>query len=117
MYIVMKDDEFFIVDVVNDSDMVELEDIIKSVDKENLKLYFTVYRTVMGIPLNITPKMERMMLRERFGEAMIDNKEFISNIILAQKEFESNKKRVPDVLLWLVDRDAEVTPADGYLQV
>lgn len=117
MYIVVQNDKFFIVDVVDDTDMAELREIVDAAGKENLKLYFTIYRTMLGIPLEATPKEERQMLTERFGPDVLDNKEFISSITMAQSEFESNKRRMPDVLMWLVEKGAEVTPADGYFQV
>lgn len=117
MYIIMKGDEFFIVDVVEDSDFIELKEIIEMIGKENLRMYFTIYRTIMGIALDVTPSTERMLLAARYGEPLFDSKEFISNIILAQRDFEAKKASPPDALLWLVERGAEVVPADGVLQV
>lgn len=118
MFIVIRDDVFYVVEGVSKGVIEELREIIKSTGGENLKLYFTIYRTIMGIPLNVTPGTERSMLRERFGEPLFDSKEFTSNVILAQKDYEMKKAVLPDLIGWLVvEKGARVIAADEIFYV
>ena len=118
MYIVVRDDIFYIVENISKKTIEELKEIVTSTGRKNLELYFTIYRTIMGLPADITMKQERELLSERYGEPLLDNKKFTSDVLLAQKEFETKKATLPDLIGWLiVERGAKVTPADEVFYV
>ena len=118
MDIIIRDDVFYIIEDVSKAIIEELKEIIKSTGRKNLELYYTTYRTIMGLPIDITMKEERELLSERYGEPLLNNKKFISDVILAQKEFESKKTTLPDLVGWLVtEKGAKVTPADEIFYV
>lgn len=113
MHIIVKDDVMYIIEGMSEEVATELHEIIESIGKINLRLYFTIYRTFMGLPLDVSPEVERSMLEERFGKRLLDSKGFTSNIILAQKEYEAKKAILPDLIGWLVmEKGAKVTAAD-----
>ena len=118
MYIVIRDDVFYIIEDVSKEIIEELKEIVTSTGRKNLELYFTTYRTIMGLPTDITMKQERELLSERYGEPLLDNKKFTSDVILAQKEFETKKAILPDLIGWLVtEKGAKATPADEVFYV
>lgn len=118
MHIVIRDDVFYIVENVSEAIIEELREIIKATGRKNVELYLTIYRTIMGLPTDITMKQERELLSERYGEPILNNKKFVSDVILAQKEFETKKAILPDLIGWLVtEKGAKVTPADEVFYV
>ena len=118
MHIIIRDDIHYIVENVTKEVIEELREAIKSTGKENLRLYFTIYRTIMGLPLDASPEVERRMLEERFGKRLLDSKNFTSNIVLAQREYEAKKLVLPDLIEWLVmEKRAKIAIADEVFYV
>jgi len=117
MYIIIKDDLSYIAEGMSEEIASELRDIILSTGKRNTELYFTIYRTIMGLPTDITMKEERQLLTERYGEDILNNKKFISDVTLAQKEFASKKATLPDLIGWLEKLGVKVTLANEIFYV
>jgi len=118
MFVVIRDDVFYVVENTTKEIIEELREIIKSTGRKNTELYLTTYRTIMGLPTDITMENERELLTERYGESLLDNKKFVSDVMLAQKEFKSRKYTLPDLVGWLVmEKGAKVTPADEVFYV
>lgn len=118
MHIIIRDDIFYIIEGMSEEIATELHEIIESTGRKNTELYFTIYRTIMGLPTDITMTVERELLTERYGRNVLDNKKFISDVTLAQKEFETRKSTLPDLVGWLVaEKGAKVTLADEIFYV
>ena len=117
MRIIVIDDIYYIIEGLSEEVATELHELIESTGKENLRLYFTIYRTIMGLPTDITMKQERELLTQRYGKDIINNKKFISDVRLAQKEFEAKRVVLPDLISWLEEYDVKVTLANEVFYV
>jgi len=117
MHIIVRDDLFYIIEGMSEEVATELHNIIVSTGRKNTDLYFTTYRTIMGLPTGITMKEERQILAERYGEDIINNEKFVSDTRLAQKEFESKKTTLPDLIGWLERLGVKVTLANEIFYV
>jgi len=118
MHIIVRDDVHYIIKGMSEEVATEMRELIKSTGKENLRLYFTIYRTIMGLPTDITMKEERELLTQRYGRDIINNAKFVSDTILAQREYEAKKAVLPDLIEWLVmDRGVKVAIVDEVFYV